>query len=118
MTAQTRYHAGLAAEQNVARDYERRGRQIASHRWRGAGGEVDLIVRDGDTLIFVEVKKSASHARAASRVSRRQMNRIYAAASEYIGDEPLGQLTDVRFDVATVDQFGAVQIIENAFMAA
>lgn len=118
LTAQTRYHAGVAAEQCVARDYESRGRRIASRRWRGTAGEVDLIVRDGDTLIFVEVKKSSTHARAARRLDRKQMDRIYTAALEYLGGQPKGQLTDVRFDLATVDQHGTVQIIENAFMSA
>lgn len=109
------YHAGLAAEESVARDYTRRGNHIAQRRWRGAGGEVDLIMRDGDTVVFVEVKKSRSMARAANRLNRRQMDRLCAAATEFIADEPRGQLTDVRFDLALVDGQGAVQVIENAF---
>ena len=116
MSAATRYHAGLAAEESVARTYQRKGQQVAARRWRGRAGEVDLIMRNGDGLIFVEVKKSRSHAQAATRLGRRQMDRIYGAASEYLAGEPKGELTDVRFDLATVDQFGAVQVIENAFM--
>lgn len=118
MTGLTGYHAGLAAENIVAEDYARRGRKIANHRWRGCGGEVDLIVREGDRVVFVEVKKSKTFARAAERLTRRQMDRIYATASEFLGGEPAGQMTDVRFDLALVDGQGAVQIIENAFMDA
>lgn len=44
------------------------------------------------------------------------MDRIFGAASEFIGGEPKGQLTDVRFDLATVDAVGTVQVIENAFL--
>ena len=114
--AQTKYYAGLAAEDCVARKYNQNGQPVAARRWRGQSGEIDLIMRNGDGLIFVEVKKSRTHAHAAARLSRRQMDRIYGAASEFLADEPRGQLTDVRFDLATVDQFGAVEVIENAFM--
>lgn len=109
------YHAGLSAEQRIAQDYERRGFVVARRRWRGAAGEIDLITRDGDCLVFVEVKKSRSIARAAERLNRRQMARIYASAEQFLADEPQGQLTNVRFDVALVDHAGAFEIIENAF---
>ncbi len=112
---QMSYHAGLAAEQRIAQDYERRGFVVARRRWRGAAGEIDLITRDGDDLVFVEVKKSRTIARAAERLSRRQMTRIYAAAEQFLAGEPDGQLSNVRFDVALVDQAGTIEIIENAF---
>lgn len=116
--SQTNYHAGLAAEALVETDYARRGRQFARRRWRGRGGEIDLIFREGDALVFVEVKKSKTHDQALRRVSRRQMDRLCAAASEFVAHEPKGMLTDMRFDVATVDAAGTVRIIENAFMEA
>ena len=62
------YHAGIAAENRIAQDYERRGFAIARRRWRGRAGEIDLILRDGAALIFVEVKQSRSFARAAESV--------------------------------------------------
>ncbi len=43
------------------------------------------------------------------------MRRICASAEEYLGTQPRGQLTDVRFDVALVDGQGVVRVIENAF---
>lgn len=109
------YHAGLAAENRIAQDYERRGFTVARRRWRGQGGEIDLILRDGTGLIFVEVKQSRSLARAAESLSPRQMHRIYRSAEEFLGSEPGGSLTPVRFDVALVDGQGDTQIIENAF---
>lgn len=109
------YHAGIAAENRIAQDYERRGFTIARRRWRGKGGEIDLILRDGNALIFVEVKQSRNMARAAESLSGRQMRRIYACAEEFLGSEPYGSLTEARFDVALVDAQGALQIIENAF---
>lgn len=109
------FHAGLAAECRIEQDYERRGFAVARRRWRGKGGEIDLILRDGSGLVFVEVKHSRSLQRAAESLSPSQMERIYASAEEFLGTEPLGSLTEVRFDVALVDGQGAVQIIENAF---
>ena len=107
--------AGLAAEDRVAEAYERRGYAVAQKRWRGAGGEIDLILRGNGTLVFVEVKQSRSHAQAAQRLSARQMARICASAEEFIGSEPAGALSEVRFDVALVDGSGQFSIIENAF---
>ncbi|WP_170751738.1 YraN family protein [Ruegeria lacuscaerulensis] len=109
------YQAGQSAEMRVATDYERRGFSIAHRRWRGAGGEIDLIARNADGLVFIEVKKSSSFDAAAARINRRQMNRICASAAQFLEHEPDGQLTNVRFDAALVDASGAVQIIENAF---
>lgn len=117
MTGLTGYHAGRVAEDIVARDYTDRAHVFAAKRWRGAGGEIDLIMRNGAQVVFVEVKKSASFARAATRLQRRQMDRLVAAGSEFLAGEPLGQLTDVRFDLALVNGIGEVQIIENAFDA-
>ena len=109
------FHAGLAAEGCIAQDYERRGFTVIKQRWRGKGGEIDLIVKNGDGLIFVEVKQSRSFERAAQRVSPTQMRRIYSCAEEFLGTQPLGSLTDVRFDVALMNSYGETQIIENAF---
>lgn len=109
------HHAGAAAECRVCRDYERRGYPVARKRWRGKSGEIDLILRDGDGLIFVEVKQSHDFDRAVERISKRQMRRIYASAEEFLGQSPRGTLTDVRFDVALVNGRGETRIIENAF---
>jgi putative endonuclease len=43
------------------------------------------------------------------------MKRIYQSAEEFLGQQPNGSLTEVRFDVALVDGCGDTRIIENAF---
>ena len=116
MSGTVGYHAGLAAEDIVAQDYARREHDIAARRWRGQSGEIDLIAREGDTVVFVEVKKSRNFATAAARLGRRQMDRIVGSASEFLAGEPRGQLTDVRFDLAVVNGLGGLKVIENAFM--
>lgn len=109
------YQAGASAEMLVSIDYERRGFPVVQHRWRGKGGEIDLIAQDGDGLVFIEVKHSKTFDRAAARLTAAQMRRIYASAEEYLGRMPRGSLTEVRFDVALVNGQGETRIIENAF---
>lgn len=117
MSGASSYHAGLAAEDQVARFYSRSGREVCARRWRGASGEIDLIARQGAEVIFIEVKQSSTHAMAAEHLTPRQMARIYATASEYLAGEPRGQMTESRFDVALVNAAGQIEILENAFAA-
>ena len=117
MSGARSYHAGRAAEDQVAQLYDRSGRLVAARRWRGMSGEIDLIVRDGAEVIFIEVKQSRTHAQAAEHRTDRQMRRIYGAAEEFLGGEPAGSLTPARFDVALVDGMGRIEILENAFAA-
>jgi putative endonuclease len=108
------HRAGLAAEAAVAEHYLRAGLSLVAKRWRGSGGEIDLIARDSSGLVFVEVKKSGSFARAAERVTPRQVARILGAAAEFLAGEPGGQDSNVRFDVALVNAIGEIEVLENA----
>lgn len=94
-------------------DYARRGHALAARRWRGSHGEIDLVLRNGDGLIVVEVKQARDFGRAAARITAAQLERIYGAVSEFVAGEPRGELTEVRLDVALVDGTGQLQILEN-----
>lgn len=109
--------SGAAAEEAVARHYEGQGATVAARRWRSPFGEVDLLVREGATIVVVEVKKARSLDEAATRLSRRQMDRLCAAAAVFCEGEPRGSLTDLRFDLALVDGMGRVRVIPNAWGA-
>jgi len=109
------YLSGQAAEAGVIRAYAARGVAVLHSRWRGQGGEIDLILRDAEAYVFCEVKKAATLDLAMARLRPAQARRIVEAASEYLGQTPEGQLASVRFDLATVDGSGAVEINENAF---
>ena len=115
MSGAVSYHAGVAAEDIVARDYARRGFALREKRWRGKGGEIDLIFEKSGALVFVEVKKARDFARAATRITHRQIERIYASAGGYLACMPCGLNTESRFDAALVDGTGALEIVENAF---
>jgi putative endonuclease len=109
------HHAGHAAEASVARLYEDRGVTICARNWRGSGGEIDLIGRIGDEVIFVEVKQSRTHDLAATHISPAQISRIFQTVEEFVAGEPKGLLTDVRIDLALVDGQGRIEVLENAF---
>ncbi len=115
MSGTMSYHAGLCAEDIVADAYRRAGFEPKARRWRGPGGEIDLIFEKLGALVFVEVKKSRDFASAAAQLTERQMQRIYTSASGFLATMPLGQNTESRFDAALVDATGRVEILENAF---
>lgn len=116
MAGQVAHHAGRVAEGRVADHYRRSGHRIAAERWRGRGGEIDLVMRSAEGLVFIEVKAARSHAEAAERLRPRQIARLCAAAEEFMGGEPEGLRTPARFDVALVDGTGRIEILENALM--
>lgn len=108
---------GAAAEDRVALEYERRGYALAARRWRGRSGEIDLIFRHGDAVIFVEVKAARDFDAALCSLGQRQIGRICRAAEEFVGGEPGGSLTEMRFDIGLVDARGDLRILENALAA-
>ena len=113
MTGQ-RHWSGLSAEDIAARHYEASGATVLHQRFRTPHGEVDLIVRDGSTLVFVEVKARRDHASAAHAITPRQWQRVAAAAQVYMSEEGLSADTDMRFDAALVDRQGRLEIVPNA----
>lgn len=111
------HHAGEAAEGQIAQAYERAGYRLRDRRWRGGTGEIDLVLERGGEIVFVEVKSSRSHARAACALSSHQITRLLQSAEVYLGTLPEGSLTPMRFDVAVVDGAGRFDVIENALAA-
>ena len=110
--------SGLAAEDATLRRYEARGARVIARRWRAphARAEIDLVLREGEEIVFVEVKRAPDHDRAARALGPRQAARLLAAGSEWLAREPAGQDTPARFDLALVDAAGRVRVIENALV--
>ena len=94
---------GLAAEEAAARFLESKGLSIVGRNYRTRFGEVDLVARDGATLVFVEVRRRTSRAfgGAAASVDARKRSRLVAAARHYLAR--LGTEPPCRFDVVTWD---------------
>ncbi len=108
------YHNGLAAEEIAAKLYTDRGGQICAQRWRKRGGEIDLIVEQDGLLIFVEVKARKTLDKAAHALLPAQQKRIMQTAELYLAETGRPLNTNMRFDLVSVDQFGAYHILENA----
>lgn len=104
---------GQAAESIVEQYYASRGARIADRRRRMASAEIDLIAEDGEELVFVEVKASRTHEKAAQAIRPSQMNRIALAAQEYMDADGHDMLRPMRFDIALVDGLGRVDLIEG-----
>ena len=113
MTGSVGYHAGRTAEAIVSQRYVDAGYSVSAQRWRGSGGEIDLIVEAEGCTVFVEVKKSKSHAAAAWRLGHRQQQRILQTAEEFLARSPTGLDTECRFDLALVNGVGDVSLLEN-----
>ncbi len=109
------YNSGLAAEDRAVALYAAAGLRLLESRWRGKSGEIDLILADGEEIVFAEVKQARTHDAAIASLRPAQMRRIHAAGSEYLAHCPKGQLTDVRFDLAVVDGAGRCNIMEGMF---
>lgn len=117
LRGQTAYRSGLAAEDLISAHYTRQGHKLAEARWRGSGGEIDLILRKGGDVVFVEVKQARSLHEAAFRLSARQLKRVHDAASEFLAGEPRGLGTPARVDLALVGGSGEIEIVENVMPA-
>jgi len=94
---------GWKGEKQAARHLRRAGLKILVRRYRCRLGEVDLVAREGDTLVFVEVKtrESADHGDPAEAVTREKQQHISRVALDYLGR--LGNPgIPVRFDVVEV----------------
>jgi putative endonuclease len=109
---------GHAAEARVLQAYQASGHRLVCRRWRGPGGEIDLVFEKDGEVVFVEVKSSTSFAAAAAHLTRRQIARLMASAEAALGFFPKGSLTPMRFDVALVDGVGRIDVIPNALQAA
>lgn len=101
----------------VLKGYLDHGYRLLIRRWRGPYGEIDLIFEQAGEVIFVEVKSSKTHARAAASLSARQTARLVKSAEHCLGHFRLGANTPMRFDVALVDGTGRIDVIQNALGA-
>lgn len=93
-----------------------KGWRILARNWRSAGAEVDLVGRDGETLVFVEVKLRTSNTfgTAAAAVGRVKQRKIIRASIGYI--RKISHDGPIRFDVIAIDG-KVVNHIPDAFRA-
>lgn len=79
-----------------------RGFSILARRWSSPVGELDLVARKGDLLVFVEVKRRAELAPALSALAAPQQRRIARAAQAFLAARPHLWGLPCRFDVIAI----------------
>jgi putative endonuclease len=91
-------------ERIAARHYRMRGYRILGANVRVAGNELDLIVRRGRRLVFVEVKERARDGFGGpiAAVDREKRRRVRRAAEAWLAAHPGSAAPDVRFEVAAI----------------
>jgi putative endonuclease len=103
--------ARLSGKQRQGQLWEQRARDfllgqglcLVQANYRCKGGEIDLILRDGEQLVFVEVRQrtSRSHGGAAASITPAKIRRMVCAAQTYLLRFP--RLPPCRFDVVAIE---------------
>ena len=110
---------GAQAEQWAAQYLSGHGLKLIEQNYRSRYGEIDLIMRDGETLVFVEVRlrRNADFGGAAASIDARKQQRIIRTAQQYLSGLP--RTPPCRFDAVLMGdaQGGQVAWLKNAFEA-
>lgn len=102
MSRHQRERAGRAAESLAAWALRVRGFRILARRYATPVGEIDLVARRGDLVLFVEVKHRASHEDALAALRPDQQARIARAAAAFLQRHPELAACAARFDLVAI----------------
>ncbi len=118
-----RIRLGKSGEDLACRELRRRGYEILARRYRTRIGELDIVARDGATIVFVEVKTrtTAAFGEPGEAVGARKQHKMWLMASDYLLRRGLHD-RPCRFDVVAIslDDRGRprVELFKSAFDAA
>ena len=100
----SRSRRGREGEEVAARHLQAAGWELLGESFRTRGGEVDLVARDGNCLVFVEVRNwgSAAFGPAVASIDRFKQGRLRSTAEIFLARHPKWADLDVRFDVVLV----------------
>ena len=108
------------AEKVACEALQLKGLQLIDHNFSTTLGEIDLIMRDGSTLVFIEVRqrRSAAYDLAEETIGHRKQEKIRRVANQFLQRNSKGYDQQCRFDVFAVngDQTETtIQSIKSAF---
>lgn len=111
---------GHAAEDSAVRHLRGNGLKLVERNYRSPYGEIDLVMRDGDTLVFVEVRyrRSRKFGAPEETVDARKQRRLRATAEHYLQRGRAPSRKPCRFDIVAftgADDGAAVTWLQNAF---
>ncbi len=100
-----RQELGKDGENLAVRELTAQGYAIVEQRYRTRFGEIDIIAHDGDTLVFVEVRRKSGDdcGTAAESVTPAKQRRVIRMAVDYLTRYDLYDKVPVRFDVVAID---------------
>jgi putative endonuclease len=106
---------GALAEQSAAEFLQRHGLALIESNYRCRFGEIDLILRDGGSLIFAEVRQRSrgDFGGAAASIDARKQQRLTLTAQHYLASLP--RIPPCRFDAVLLDGAGNIEWVKNAF---
>jgi putative endonuclease len=104
VAAPTTTYVGQCAERAAARFLEQRGLATIARNYRTRFGEIDLVMRDGDAIVFVEVRYRGESSRltGAESITAKKRKRVVLAARAFLGAHPRLRERPCRFDVVAV----------------
>ncbi|QAU24107.1 YraN family protein [Dyella sp. M7H15-1] len=96
---------GAVFEQLACRELERAGLKLLERNYTTRYGELDLVMRDGDMLVFVEVRHRirASHGDALASITATKQMRLIQTAQLWLAAHPQHAQRACRFDVVSYD---------------
>lgn len=111
------YESGLKYEALAEQYLRQQGMTVITRRFRAEDGELDLIMEEGETVVFVEVKARPGGARGSglSAVTPAKQRRMTHAALAFLLQRKWMERL-VRFDVVEITRDGILHV-PNAFMA-
>jgi len=91
--------------------------RLVEQNFRAKQGEIDLIMKEQETLVFIEVRlrSQSSHGSSLESITRAKQRRIIHTATLYLLQEKLYDQVDCRFDVIGIDGEGEITWIKDAF---
>ena len=106
---------GDAAEERACRHLEGAGFTIAGKNYRTRGGEIDIVARKGDLLVFVEVRSrgDAGFGTPEETVTHAKRRRVVAAARRYLSTVPPSSWREARFDVIAIEGVGNAAVLRH-----
>ncbi len=115
-------HLGQATERRACAELQRHGLRLLERNFHSRHGELDLIMRDGEEVVFVEVRmrRHAGHGGASASITPLKRRHLVHAAASWLQRHPECRYCPCRFDVVTCegDAEGApLQWIRAAFEA-
>lgn len=109
------YEQGQLAESIACWILRLKGYRILATRYKTPVGEVDIIARRGNMLVFAEVKARQTITEALQSLTGRMKKRIIRAASAFIAANPAYASSDIRFDLLAIRLPCYWQHLDNAW---